>query len=111
MAGYVPERIWAGLLRQGTSMEQVEGLLEELPAQTKIHRNLWSYLPIILEIERDVVLLERNQGVTERQISPWPIPWSRLLYQAGPEPVKMKVPAELEGRCWGSSDSRILRQR
>src|SRR5580692_618854 len=49
-------------------MEQVEGLLEELPTQTKIHCNLWTYLPVILEIERGVILLERNQGVTERQI-------------------------------------------
>ena len=52
-----------GLLRQRTSVKQVECLLEELPAKTKVHRKLWRDLPVVLEIDCNVVLFEGNQGI------------------------------------------------
>ena len=44
-------------------MKQIECLLEELPTQAEVRRKLRSDLPVVLEIDGDVILFEGNHGV------------------------------------------------
>src|ERR1700678_3151669 len=49
-------------------MEQVEGLLEELPTEAEVCRELRRDLPVVLDIRCDVLLFEGNQRVALSQV-------------------------------------------
>src|ERR1700678_1442858 len=56
----------ASLLSHGLRVQQVERLLEELPSDTDVRGKLRRNLPVILEVQGNILLFEGNERISLR---------------------------------------------